>query len=455
MSKENVKNQLDDAVNIIDNWLTYQYTSSQIPGFVAAIVHENKIIFNKAYGYARLSTRGKLKKDNIFRIASISKIFTAVSIMQLVERGKVNLDDRVVKYLPWFKSSRDKNFEKITVRQLLNHTGGIIRDGYMADFWALEANFLDKKQLIGQIHNKRNIYPSNEQFKYSNIGPSILGQLIEGVTGLNYKEYIEKNILLRLGLQNTFTDFESSIDQNMARGHGKYIRGQERLEFKNIKTNAMSSAVGFCSNTEDLCKFLSALFTESNKLLTEESKKEMQRVQWVTEDNKVKWGLGYEIWKVDKKYLIGHSGGFPGFITQIAMDMKNKIGIVVLTNAYDANATDTSNSIYHIIHHVITKYNNYNQNKVSNIKKYVGRFYKTGWAIDVRQINQELILFFSDNEKPFEKVFRLKQLSKTKFQIISGDEFAYIGETLQYFFDKDETIKKVYFGGMPYSPSEY
>jgi CubicO group peptidase (beta-lactamase class C family) len=423
-----------------------------VPGLSAAIVHKDEIVFNKAYGFSNLNTGKKLVKDEAFRIASISKTFTAIVILQLVEKGKLRLDDRASDYLDWFTSKADKSIERITIRQLLTHTSGMRRDGIRNGFWTLEDEFLNKEQLIEQIHDTENPYPNNEKFKYSNFGPSVLGQIIENLTGTSYKEYVEKNIIKPLGLKNTGPDYEPNNISRMATGHGRYIPGKKREEYPHVKTNAMSPATGFYSNTEDLCKYIAAQFLDNDRLVNRESKKEMQRVQWISDDNEIKWGLGCGIWQVDEAKLIGHSGGFPGFVTQIAWENKNQLGVVILTNSWDGTAPETTDTIFHILNHVVEKYDDYQENKVSNISRYLGRFSMHAVEVDIRKINKELVAFYLEGDRPLKKPYRLKQINDTEFEILSGEEYGYIGEKISYQFDKKGEIKRIYIGAMPYDP---
>ncbi|RJQ42873.1 MAG: class A beta-lactamase-related serine hydrolase [Gaiellales bacterium] len=453
MSKTiDLKPRIQDAIAIIDSWLEYTKIMGTVPGIAAAVVHKDEIVFNKAYGFSNLSTGKQLNKDEAFRIASISKTFTAISILQLVEKGKLRLDDRASDYLEWLVSKNDKSIERITVRQLLTHTSGMRRDGIKNGFWILEEDFLNKDQLIEQIHDTKNPYPNNEKFKYSNFGPSVLGQLIEKVTGITYKEYVEVNIIKPLGLKNTGPDYDRSNASRMATGHGRYIPGKQREEYPHVKTHAMSPATGFYSNTEDLCKYIAAQFLDNDKLIDRESKKEMQRVQWITDDDEIKRGLGCGIWKVDDAKVIGHSGGFPGFITQISWENKNQLGVIVLTNSWDGMAAELADTMFHFLNHIVEKYDDYQENKVSNINKYTGRFTMHAVEVDIRKINQELVAFYLEGNRPLTKPYRLKQISENEFEILSGSEYGYIGEKISYQFDQKGKIKRIHIGAMPYDP---
>lgn len=123
---------------------------------------------NEAYGYADLEKKTKLTPQHIFRIASHSKTFTATALMQLQEQGKLRIDDYVIDYLPWLKGHKDKRWQKITIRQLMSHGAGVIRDGLNADYWQLERPFPAQEELKGEILEADIDIDNNTKLKYSN-----------------------------------------------------------------------------------------------------------------------------------------------------------------------------------------------------------------------------------------------------------------------------------------------
>jgi len=135
------KTALERAAKYIKDWLRFNYERGDTPGFVVAIAHDGKTIFNEAYGFADLENRTVLTPQHLFRIASHSKTFTATAIMQLQERGKLRIDDSIVDYLPWLKQHKDRRWRSVTIRQLLSHGAGVIRDGLKNDYWSVEELF--------------------------------------------------------------------------------------------------------------------------------------------------------------------------------------------------------------------------------------------------------------------------------------------------------------------------
>ena len=188
----------------MDSWLDFRYKRGELPGFVVAVSHQGKIIFNNAYGFSNLERKEKLKNNHIFRIASHSKTFTATAIMQLVEQGKISLNDKIVDYLPWLNEHRDKWFKSVTITQLLSHGAGVIRDGLDSDYWQLKNPFPDKAQFKKEILEADLVLNNNSHMKYSNYGYTLLGLIVEQVSGKSYKDFVTENIIAPLKLQNTW-----------------------------------------------------------------------------------------------------------------------------------------------------------------------------------------------------------------------------------------------------------
>ena len=168
------------ALQVIDIWLDYQARYSNLPGFQVCIRKKGHIIFSKAYGYANLKTKLALNTNDLFHIASHSKTFTSCAILQLVEQGKLNLQQAAIDFLPELKKHKDKRFKHLTIRDLLSNRSGIFRDGLDSDFWDLQKPFLSKDQLIQEVLSSDLIYTPNIYSKYSNIGFSLLGLIIVG-----------------------------------------------------------------------------------------------------------------------------------------------------------------------------------------------------------------------------------------------------------------------------------
>src|ERR1035437_534388 len=142
---------LDQATTYIRSWLKFRYEQENLPGFAVAISHEGNVLLDEAYGYANLRKRTELSTRHVFRIASQAKTFTATALMQLQEAGKLRIDDRVTQHLPWLKEHKDERFKEVTIRQLLSHGAGVIRDGTDAGYWSFERPFPDEDSLKDEM----------------------------------------------------------------------------------------------------------------------------------------------------------------------------------------------------------------------------------------------------------------------------------------------------------------
>ncbi|HDR7386443.1 D-alanyl-D-alanine carboxypeptidase [Bacillus toyonensis] len=307
------------------------------PGILAKAYNNGKTSSYTA-GVADLSTKKPVKSDYRFRIGSVTKTFTATTVLQLVGENRVQLDDSIEKWLPGLIQGNGYDGNQITIRQLLNHTSGI-------------AEYLKSKD--ADIINSKKTYTAEEIVKiglslppdfspgkgwsYSNTGYVILGMLIEKITGNSYAEEIEKRIIEPLDLSNTFLPGNSPVipGKNHARG---YVKTEGTSELKDItyyNPSLANSAGDMISNADDLNKFFSSLL--SGKLLKERELKEM--LTTVPVEGKAVgdgYGLGiYETKLPNGVSVWGHGGGIPGFTTFAGGVIGGKHTLAVSINSLD------------------------------------------------------------------------------------------------------------------------
>jgi len=328
------KELIISSLHLIDNWLNYQVYIKEIPGLAVGIATKDDLIFKKEYGYANLEKKIKLTNQHLFRIASHSKLFTATAIMMLYHEGKLSIDDKVSKFLPWLESTKEKQLEHVRIQHLLTHSSGLTRDGNTAHWFTYK--FPTLEEIKTQFQEKIGFFEPSEIIKYSNFGFTLLGQIIENVSGQSYPDFIQKHILSPLGMQNTVADIDETNLGRHATGYKRKLPKQERKPFDHIPTNIMNSATGLSSTVEDLIKFYQAHLLGNDILFPDYIKREMQRTQF--KGKVLEKGLGFSIERIGNTTLVGHGGGFPGFITQSGLIQDQKIVIVVLSNAVDGPA---------------------------------------------------------------------------------------------------------------------
>ncbi len=347
--KPDLERAITSAARIVDAWLPLKIAYAQIPGVSVGITHRGKLVYANGFGFADVENEVEATPRTAYRIASNSKTFTAVGIMQLVERRKLSLDDKIATYLPWFKAkAKGRDAANITIRQTLSHHAGVFRDG-VTPHWN-DDNFPTKTQLRTSVSSQSVVYENATRFKYSNFGFALLGAVIAKVTKGTYEDYMRKNIIAPLRMRRTEPDLTEESLKWLAAGYSRPIPGVERERFEHTATNSYASATGFLSNVEDLAKYVGALslVRNTNVLIGRESKKELFREHWAS-GSPESYGLGFGISRVNGKKIIGHGGGFPGFITRVALNVDDDIGVIVLTNANDSPAGFIAEGIFDAI----------------------------------------------------------------------------------------------------------
>ncbi len=445
---------LDQSVDFIKSWLQFRYDREEIPGYAVAIMHKGKILLNEAYGYANLENQTKLTPDHIFRVASHSKSFTATALMQLQEQGKLRIDDYAADYLPWLKNHTDKRWHKVTLRQLASHGAGVIRDGVNADYWQLERPFPDQQELRDEILKAKLVIEANTKLKYSNYGYSVLSMVIEAVSGMPYNQYVTENIIVALGLKNTGPEYTKNIAAKLVTGYGRRDN-KERLPIAHVDTKSMSGATGFYATAEDLCNYFAAHFVGSGKLLDDESKKEMQRVQWHVKnpghDNHEDYGLGIDIEHLGSRKTIGHGGGFPGHITKSIADPDDELVVIVLTNCLGGPASMIAKGIFEIISYY--QKNTSDKAPKHNLAKLQGRYMNLWGMAEVVVTGDKLVVAFPDMWQPLSQPEELEYVDDTTFKVTDTGSFDSEGELVR-FNVKDDKIESVIYNGSTMWPEK-
>ncbi len=425
---------LRHGIEFIDSWLKFRFDREDIPGLTVAISYKGDLLLNKAYGYADTEKKIELTPDYLFRIASHSKTFTATAIMMLVEDNKLRIDDYVVDYLSFIKKHKDKRWNKVTIRQLMSHGAGIIRDGVNEDYWQLIRPFPDEKRFKEEILNTDLVLDNNTKLKYSNYGYSLLGLVIEAVAAQPYNDFVNERIIKKLGLNNTFPEYSKSINYRLTKGYSRIDIRNSRLPIQQIYTNCMSSATGFCSNGEDLCKYFNAQMIGSNKLLNDESKKEMQRMQWraydSTQSESSDYGLGMEIESVGGKTLIGHGGGFPGHSTKTTFDPKSGLVVSVLTNCIDGPSLWINRGIWDVVNYF---QDNTPKTKPKHDLKMLEGMYMNLWSImSIVVTGDKVAAAHIDSWDPLSGVQDFEFVNNTTFKVVNADSYGYEGELVRF-----------------------
>jgi len=338
-----------DAISVFDRWVEQHLDNRDIPGLSIAVIYDQELVWSKGYGYADLARETPATPETAYRIGSITKLFTSTAIMQLRDRGKLRLDDPVSMYLPWFEVNNPfPDSPEITIRHLLTHTAGLPRE---ADFpyWT-DHIFPNRAELAASVPEQDVINPPGTTYHYSNLGMSLLGEIVAEVSGQPWADYVQENVLDPLGMAHSSTDPDETILQNLATAYLLPGPDGTRAVMEYYDSGAISPAASIVSTVEDLGRFASLQFREGpaggEQILRGSTLLEMQRVHWVYPSFTGGRGLGFAVSHRDGKNFVGHGGSIGGNVTNLLMVPDEKIAVVVAINADDGSPLTVARQAY-------------------------------------------------------------------------------------------------------------
>lgn len=309
----------------IDAFVREQMTANHIPGLSLAVVRDGKVVLAKGYGMANLELSAPVTEKTAFAIYSITKTFTGVATMMLVEEGKIALEDPISKHLAGLPAA----LNRVTIRHLLTHTSGI------KEFCAVPSKPCDvssdftQAEVIKLVASYPLDFPSGERWEYGNTGYFLLGMLIEKVSGKSYEQFLRERIFAPLEMRDTRLENYTELIPNRANGY-TWKNGGYRNALRVSPTLTFSPA-GLVSTVLDLAKYDAALYTE--KLLKKRTLDEMWTKAKLNNGETVENGLGFGLTPYQGRRRVGHSGGHTGFSTTMTRLVDEKVTVIVLTNS--------------------------------------------------------------------------------------------------------------------------
>jgi CubicO group peptidase (beta-lactamase class C family) len=349
--RANANGRLAQALRLFDEWLDAKLAYERIPGASVGLVVDQELVWSKGFGYADVSRKVPTTPDTIYGICSISKLFTAIAVMQQRDAGKLQLDDPVENYLPYFTlKPTSPDDPPVRIRDLLTHSGGVPREAAQ-DYWdAPGFIFPTKEELIAGLAGQSMLYPPERYYQYSNLGMTLVGEVVERVSGVPYERYVQESILEPLRLTRTTTSLpESERGRSLATGYGPLTREGTREVMPFYNARAITPAAGLASNVRDLGAFAAWQFrllrNGGEEVLKAATLREMQRVQWVDPDWRMTRGLGFRVRREGNETLVGHFGSCPGYRTEITLNPRRRLAAVVMINAMSVNTEEVATQL--------------------------------------------------------------------------------------------------------------
>lgn len=447
---QETKKDYSEAFKLVEVWLEAQKDFDKLPGLTAIVVEDQEVLWTGAVGLANVEKNINAKPSTLCSICSISKLFTAVAIMKLYDEGKLRLDDNVSDLLPAYNlEQKYPESGPITIRTLLTHSSGLPREAAYPYWTGPDFPFPTKEQIDSKLSEQETLYPASTYFQYSNLGLTLLGEIVEEISGVTYYEYIQQNILEPLGLTDTRTELpEQLYGSQLAIGYSAMTRIGKREKVNFFQANGIGPAAGFSSNVQDLGKFASWQFrlrdTTVTEILKPSTLKYMQIVHWTNPDWKTTWGLGFIVYKGDDgNTWVGHGGSCPGYRSTLQIDLKNKRAYSVMINANGTNPGKYANGMNAILKKVkITKDEEDTDDTIGkkNLQEYVGYYSPMPWMSEVyiSTWGGKLVTLGLPSENPGDAMTFYKHIEGDTFRRIRDDEE--LGETLVFKRDKNGKI---------------
>ena len=437
-------------IRLLEAWIECRMAYQELPGMSVGIVYDQELIWAKGFGFSNREEKKPATTKTLYRIASITKLFTSTAIMQLRDQGKLHLDDPVKKHLPWFKiKSSHTDAPEITIRHLLTHTSGLPREAafpYWNDF-----QFPTREQIIEKLPVQEAAYGPEAIWKYSNLALTLAGEIVAAVSGEPYPDYIQKHILGPLEMKSTSVVLPEGQKTKLAKGYGRRLPDGSRRLMPFTDSRGITPAANISSNVEDLARFLSLQFTagkrEESRILKKSTIREMHRVHWMQPDWKSGWGLGFGIRRSEDRVILGHGGSLAGYRSQVSFCPEEKFGAVVLTNASDGEPNVYMDQIFHLVAPAVKESVKEPSGKEkkpdASMKKYMGRYRNIWGDSQVLWYEGELVMINPRADDPTESMAKLVSLGENTFRMEGEAGYMCLGELVQFEMSSGGKVRRV------------
>jgi CubicO group peptidase (beta-lactamase class C family) len=328
-----INDQNSKLITECEDFIQQRMTSDSVVGVCAAIILDDSVIWKKGFGFADKELNIPMTASTLINIGSITKTFTALSVIQLNEKHLIDINKPLVTYLPQFKP-KGQDLDRVTIRSVITHTSGIQSD-YLKNSDLSSGKYTD---VVGFINETHLLYPAGMVGLYSNSGYNILGNLIKQVSGQDYPDYIHKNIFLPLGMTSSGFAMDSLKERTKIYSKGKEVK---EYELRDIASG------GIYTNINDLVKYAKSLLesyaNDHSSIIMQSTIKEMFSLQ--NKDVQIetnKKGLGWFVFKNDSAFAMYHAGSAGFAHANIVLIPEKKTAVIIMTNSAEGGSLTES-----------------------------------------------------------------------------------------------------------------
>ncbi len=432
------------AQRLFTAWAEGQLRSKGYPGMAVGVVSDQRVVWANGFGLANVAGKVPMTPQTKIRMASHSKLFTATAIMQLREQGKLHLDDPVSKHLPWFGvTSPRPDDPPITIEELLTHSSGLPREA--ADHWTT-LDFPTREELKTLVPKRQAAFPAETRWKYSNLAYTLAGLIVEQVSGETWADYVTRHIYQPLGMVS------SSVDKDvpgLATGYGRRMPDGSRETMPFVDARGMAAATGITSTVEDMARFVSAQFRDGaaggDRILNTASLREMHRVRMLENNWTRGNGIGFSVTRNRDKLYVGHGGSYPGYITNTLVDLKGKVGVIVLTNAQDGDASGIATQLMNTVGEAVAKAAAAAAQKVKwnpAWSRFAGLYRGRGGDSHVVELNEKLVII-NPEAANLDNPIELEPLGDGTFRYMAPVGGGPVGEVVRFVEENGQVVRMI------------
>lgn len=344
----------------LKNFIRSRQKELKIPGIGLGITKDGKTIFSGGFGFADLEKKEKVIGNTIFRMGSISKTFTAIGLFQLIEQGKVQLDQPINDLLPDGKLiSKKQRKIPITLKHLLTHTSGIGELLARRDLFKLPrfiAQDPEKLYPLEKLFNRtiKLRHSPGEKWAYANFGFNLIGYLVEILSGQPFAEYMRKHLLEPLGMSHS--DFERSETIRNYQAKGYKLKHSKNVEFgTNLRVHKPAGAL--YASVNDMLKYMNCLLNQGKykggQLIQSESLKTLWTPHYRVDERLPAMGYAFWLYDIEDYKVVGHGGSINGYLAQMYLLPREKLGIIVAVNQMSLGNMEAIRIAHEILHKVL------------------------------------------------------------------------------------------------------
>ena len=398
----------DMAIERLEDAIQYELEDKDLQAISVVLVADGQTIWNQGFGFSYKEATAVPDTHTVYRVGSVSKLFTDMAIMQKVEEGLIDLDAPVQQYLPSF-NPQNQHSDPITLRQLMSHRSGLLREPRLGNYF--DDSGVSLQSTVESINNSALIYPPGQKTKYSNAGIAVVGYLLESLSQIPYTRYMETNLLRPLGMHNSTFMANALTKENLA-----YARmwSYDKRSFDAPSFDlGMAPAGSLYSTTSDMGRFMRHLLDIHNDEIDGIVSKETLEKMWTPQfesSGQVDYGLGFRLNDFHDMKQIGHGGAIYGFSTQLSMIPELNIGVACMSSVDVTNAVTQKLSQYalELLHAIkanetIPEYPKTRDLPVSEVKDLLGFYRSEKETVSLKLDRQKLMLSNSQG------MWRMKQ----------------------------------------------